>query len=58
VNDGDAYTLDWRRLIGRATRRLAGFGLGGRQQALGVNRELDAMAAEDPLMGSNPLPPS
>jgi len=59
VNHGDAYPLDWRRrsklrrrlrrsLIGRATGRLADFGLGARQRALGIGRELDALAAEGP----------
>jgi hypothetical protein len=59
VNDGDAYPLDWRArsklrrrlrrsLIGRATGRLADLALNARQRALGVGRELDALAAEGP----------
>jgi hypothetical protein len=55
----DAYPLDWRTrsklrrrlrrsLIGRATGRLADLALDGRQRALGVGRELDALAAEGP----------
>jgi len=55
VNDGDAYPLDWRArsklrrrlrrsLIGRATGRLADLALNARQRALGVGRELDALA--------------
>jgi hypothetical protein len=59
VNSGHAYPLDWRAhsklrrrlrrsLIGRATGRLADFGLGARQRALGIGRELDALAAEGP----------
>jgi hypothetical protein len=59
VNDRNPYPLDWRArsklrrrlrrsLIGRATGRLADLGLGARQRALGIGRELDALAAEGP----------
>jgi hypothetical protein len=59
VNEGDAYPLDWRArsklrrrlrrsLAGRATGRLADLALNARQRALGVGRELDALAAEGP----------
>jgi hypothetical protein len=58
VND-DAYPLDWRArakarrrlrrtLAGRATGRIADLALDARQRALGVGRELDALAAEGP----------
>lgn len=53
----DAYPLDWRArsklrrrlrrsLAGRAAGRVADLALNGRQRALGVGRELDALAAE------------
>jgi len=55
----DAYPLDWRarsrlrrRLRrsrpGRALGRFADLGMSARQRALGVERELDALAAESP----------
>jgi hypothetical protein len=55
----DAYPLDWRArsrlrrrlrrsLLGRATGRFADLALNARQRALGVGRELDAVAAEGP----------
>jgi hypothetical protein len=55
----DAYPLDWRArsrlrrrlrrsLAGRAAGRIADLALDGRQRALGVGRELDALAAEGP----------
>jgi hypothetical protein len=55
----DAYPLDWRArsklrrrlrrsLAGRTTGRVADIALGARQRALGINRELDALAAEGP----------
>ncbi len=58
MND-DSYPLDWRArakarrrlrrtFAGRATGRLADFALNVRQRALGVGRELDALAAEGP----------
>jgi hypothetical protein len=59
VNGDDAYPLDWRassrlrrRLrrtpVGRLAGRLADLALSARQRAMGVGRELDAMAAEGP----------
>jgi hypothetical protein len=59
VTEPDHYPLDWRArsklrrrlrrsLLGRATGRLADLGLSARQRALGVDRELDALAAEGP----------
>jgi hypothetical protein len=58
VND-DAYPLDWRTrakaqrrlrrsVAGRATGRIADLALDARQRALGIGRELDALAAEGP----------
>ena len=58
MSDGDAYPLDWRarsklrrRLrrsaVGRAAGTAADLALNTRQRALGVGRELDALAAED-----------
>jgi hypothetical protein len=55
----DAYPLDWRArsrlrrrlrrsLAGRAAGRAADLALTARQRALGVDRELDALAAEGP----------
>ncbi|MEK6252708.1 MAG: hypothetical protein AABM43_12420 [Actinomycetota bacterium] len=59
MNGGDAYPLDWRArsrlrrrlrrsLAGRTTGRLADLALNARQRALGIGRELDALAAEGP----------
>ncbi len=59
MNDPHAYPLDWRArsklrrrlrrsLIGRGAGKLADLGLGARQRMLGVGRELDELAAEDP----------
>jgi hypothetical protein len=59
VNDGDPYPLDWRArsklrrrlrrsLPGRVTGRAADLALNARQRALGIGRELDALAAEGP----------
>jgi hypothetical protein len=58
VND-EAYPLDWRArakarrrlrrsFAGRAAGRIADLALDGRQRALGIGRELDALAAEGP----------
>ena len=59
MNDADPYPLDWRlhaklrrrlrrSLAGRAGGRIADLVLSARQRALGVGRELDALAAEGP----------
>ena len=56
---GDAYPLDWRpsarlrrrlrrSVAGRGVGRIADLGLEARQRALGIGRELDALAAEGP----------
>jgi hypothetical protein len=55
----DAYPLDWRArsklrrrlrrsLVGRAVGRIADLALSARQRAMGIGRELDALAAEGP----------
>lgn len=58
MND-DAYPLDWRArsklrrrlrrsLLGRSSGRIADLALSARQRALGIDRELDVIAAEGP----------
>jgi hypothetical protein len=59
VSEADPYPLDWRArsklrrrlrrsLLGRLTGRAADLALDARQRAMGIGRELDALAAEGP----------